>query len=202
MTLICICLTRPRAAMLADAAAVFGELANLFWFEAVLVATAALALTLLGPGAWRGTVGRRPAPSAMLAGVVVGVLIAGVAIAQALPSLPVSGSIAVDRYAMYVSTILLGPALEELLFRGVLWHAFRSHVGVMPTLLLTSAAFTIYHGWERVADYPFLFVCGIGLGTLREITGSLAPSILAHSVTNLTLVIGVPWLWWLSVRPG
>lgn len=201
VTLICICITRPRAAVLAEAAAALGEVASAFCSEVVLVATATLALALLGSGAWCAAIGNRPTPVAMLAGVVVGVLIAGVSVVQTLVSLPVSGSIAVGIYASYILMILVGPAVEELLFRGVLWHAIRSQVGVMPTLLLTSSVFTIGHGWERMADYPFLFVGGIAFGTLREITGSLGPSLLAHTITNLTLVIGVPWVWWLSVRP-
>ena len=81
-------------------------------------------------------------------------------------------------------TVLLGPIVEELVYRGVMWQACRRLMGPWWSILVTSVAFAIYHGPERIADFPGLFVGGVVFGWLRYRSGSLHPCLVGRSVYN------------------
>ncbi len=88
-----------------------------------------------------------------------------------------------------VFAIALMPALcEETLFRGVILPSF-ARAGAAVGLLGSTVLFALIHvdavgaspAFYRV---PFALAVGLGLGTLRLLTGSLLPSMLAHAVLN------------------
>jgi hypothetical protein len=88
-----------------------------------------------------------------------------------------------------VAAIGLMPALcEETLFRGLVLPSFLRG-GPAAGLLGSAGLFALIH-IDAVASspvfyrLPFAFVVGLGLGTLRLITGSLVPSIVAHAALN------------------
>jgi membrane protease YdiL (CAAX protease family) len=86
------------------------------------------------------------------------------------------------RAAMALAIILVGPALEELLFRGAL---FRPMLKVHPAWMVigvTAVLFTLAHQ-ERQEWLP-IFLLGLLLGYLRRASGSLVPSTLAHASFN------------------
>jgi membrane protease YdiL (CAAX protease family) len=98
-----------------------------------------------------------------------------------------------------VFAIALMPALcEETLFRGVVLPSL-ARAGDAVGLLGSTMLFALIHvdavgaspAFYRV---PFAFAVGLGLGTLRLLTGSLLPSMLAHAVLNtvtfLTVFLG------------
>ncbi len=76
---------------------------------------------------------------------------------------------------------VVGPLLEEILFRGFLQPLFIRRLGVFAGIAVTSFLFAILHGKEYV---PPLFAIGVVLGVVRWRTGSLAAAWAVHGVHN------------------
>ena len=77
--------------------------------------------------------------------------------------------------------VLLGPLLEELLFRGFLQSALAQHLGERGGLVTTSAVFAALHG---VAGLPMLFGLSLFLGWLQLRTRCLWVPWSAHALNN------------------
>jgi membrane protease YdiL (CAAX protease family) len=89
-------------------------------------------------------------------------------------------------WLMLVAASVLAPVLEELLFRGYLFRAFRpTRLGMSGTLLLTSVCFSLMHAmqysWYGVAQ---IFCLALLLGLARERTGSVLTPIAIHTTQN------------------
>jgi membrane protease YdiL (CAAX protease family) len=87
---------------------------------------------------------------------------------------------------------VVGPAFEELLFRGVLLSSFRQVMGPAPAIFLSAAIFSIVHG-----DLPGLvpiFILGSVMGYIFNKTGSLVPSFVMHSLQNSATFLFVVFL--------
>lgn len=77
--------------------------------------------------------------------------------------------------------VLLGPLLEELLFRGFLQSAMAQAAGQRGALVLSSLVFAAMHG---VAGLPVLFLLSLFLGWLQMRTRSLVVPWSAHALHN------------------
>ncbi len=100
---------------------------------------------------------------------------------------------------LLVTAVLLAPALEETLFRGLLLPALRRQWKFWPAAVVVTAVFTGLHVAQTGAYLPALagiFACGLALAWLREQTGSLWPAIAFHMGFNST-----PFLVWLLALP-
>ena len=76
---------------------------------------------------------------------------------------------------------LVGPALEEVLFRGFVQPlAVQSH-GALAGIVITSVFFAAIHG--QIAFLP-VFALSLVLGYLRHRSGSLLPAIVGHCLWN------------------
>ncbi len=80
-----------------------------------------------------------------------------------------------------VYLVLVGPILEELVFRGLLYGPMRRQVGPVFAALMTAFLFMLGHG--QIAQSTFVF--GLLFAYLYESTQSLVPSILFHVLINL-----------------
>jgi membrane protease YdiL (CAAX protease family) len=81
---------------------------------------------------------------------------------------------------------VLGPVVEELVFRGLLYGWLRGFLPFALVAILTSALFGLVHGeWAHVIVAGIL---GLALAFIRERSGSLWPAIVAHAVNNLVAV--------------
>lgn len=82
---------------------------------------------------------------------------------------------------------LVGPAVEEIFFRGFLYPALRNVVGVGWAIALSAVVFGVFH------VSPWLFVpttlMGVALAYLYERQGSLWPSIMLHGLSNLLSIV-------------
>lgn len=76
---------------------------------------------------------------------------------------------------------LVGPALEEVLFRGLVQPLAVQNLGVINGILITSIVFGAIHG--QVAFLP-VFALSLVLGYLRHRSGSLLPAIIGHCLWN------------------
>ncbi len=107
---------------------------------------------------------------------------------------PVSGLVFADAdplqlAAIGVSVAVLAPLGEELIFRGFLYRALRMRLGVLPTLFITSLAFSALH-----PSFGPYFVLSAAFCLAYEWTGSLWTSILLHGLWNglsFALLVGV-----------
>jgi membrane protease YdiL (CAAX protease family) len=79
------------------------------------------------------------------------------------------------------SVVLVGPLVEELLFRG-LGFGLLSRYGAASAVVGTAAAFAFWHG--LVDAWPPLFIFGLGIAILRLRTRSILPGLLFHAFFN------------------
>lgn len=105
--------------------------------------------------------------------------------------LPIDRFFANSREAMIMSifAVTFAPLMEELFFRGFLYPVLARRLGVLASILLTSAAFGLLHGAQLKYSWAVLiiFLVGVALTTVRAITKSVAASFLVHVGYNGTL---------------
>ncbi len=82
-------------------------------------------------------------------------------------------------------TCVVAPICEEFLFRGFIFTALRNWRGTLPAALITGLVFGgVHYGSAPALDLVPLAALGFGLCLLYRYTGSLYPSIVAHSLNN------------------
>jgi len=111
---------------------------------------------------------------------------------------------------LFLGVVLLGPLVEELIFRGFFYRFFRDREGVTNAVLKTSLLFLFFHlnfYWSlQLLLFAFL------LGLLRWRSKSLWPPLLLHVTNNLVSLVALNlpenWperggvTWWLAVLAG
>ena len=89
----------------------------------------------------------------------------------------------------FIIIVILAPVGEEMLFRGFLYPGFRKRFGVAKGMLLTSMIFALFHFYPLL--YAPMFIIGMVLVVLYEYRGTLAPSIMLHSLNNLLALLAI-----------
>ena len=92
--------------------------------------------------------------------------------------------------------VIGAPLLEELIFRGYLFKAWRhSRLGLSGTLLLTSLLFTALHLSQYNWIYlSMIFVLSLILGLAREKSGSIWVPLAIHAANNLVATVTIIYL--------
>jgi membrane protease YdiL (CAAX protease family) len=93
------------------------------------------------------------------------------------------------RLIFVVFLVLIGPIVEEAVFRGALFAPLRRHDWSSPwgTVGVTSVLFVMVHlTWQK---FPLLLVVAVVLGVLRWKTGSIIPAMLLHIGYNSAPVL-------------
>ena len=83
---------------------------------------------------------------------------------------------------LFVTTTLLAPLFEEIIFRGILLPTLSRDFGITLGIMVSAFIFALAH--LSLGEMPPLFVLGIGLGITRIASGSLLSSIIMHSLWN------------------
>ena len=83
---------------------------------------------------------------------------------------------------LFVTTTLLAPFFEEVIFRGVLLPTISRDFGKIWGIIISAFIFALAH--LSIGEMPPLFVLGIGLGITRIASGSLLSSVIMHSLWN------------------
>ena len=98
-------------------------------------------------------------------------------------------------------TCVIAPICEELLFRGYIFTALRNWRGTLPAALITGVLFGGVHvGSAPALDLVPLAGLGFGLCLLYRYTGSLYPSIVAHSLNNSIAFSSLEhWSWQIPI---
>ena len=82
----------------------------------------------------------------------------------------------------YAAVAVVGPLVEELIFRGLLTAALRRRFGPWRTATATAALFAVAHFIPRVI--PAVFLLGLALAFVYERIGSSVPGMLIHCLYN------------------
>jgi membrane protease YdiL (CAAX protease family) len=92
--------------------------------------------------------------------------------------------------ALYAACIsLVGPVVEELVFRGWLYTHLRARLPALPTIVLTGALFGLLHGGP-LAYALSIVVSGMIYGALREWTGGIVAPTATHILNNTIATLG------------
>jgi membrane protease YdiL (CAAX protease family) len=87
---------------------------------------------------------------------------------------------------MWIATVLVAPAGEEIMFRGFLFRGFvRSERSAWPAIVVISllwAALHLQYDWTGMLE---IFVAGLFLGWTRWRSGSTLLSFLLHALFNI-----------------
>ncbi len=83
---------------------------------------------------------------------------------------------------LFVTTTILAPLFEEIIFRGILLPTLSRDFGEISGIIVSAFIFALAH--LSLGEMPPLFVLGIGLGITRIASGSLFSSVIMHSLWN------------------
>jgi uncharacterized protein len=101
---------------------------------------------------------------------------------------------------LWLSVVIVAPVIEELLFRGFLhrgWAA--SRLGILGTIILTSALWAAMHQQYNGLGILCVFAMGLLLGWMRHRSASTTLTITLHALNNV-IAMGLVAIWveWLS----
>lgn len=99
------------------------------------------------------------------------------------------GSDAVGLLLAIVMVVVVGPLVEEAVFRGALLEGLAARFGVWPAILVQAALFAAFHRSLWLL-FP-TFVLGVALGWLAHERDSLWPPIALHALYNAITVAAV-----------
>lgn len=98
---------------------------------------------------------------------------------------------AVPSWPWWIPEVILsvgvGPLVEELFFRGVLYGWLRQRTRPLVALLGSSLLFALYHGIPLMI--PVFFVAGMVFALVYERSRSLWPAIITHGAYNALVLI-------------
>ena len=83
---------------------------------------------------------------------------------------------------LFVTTTILAPLFEEIIFRGILLPTLSKDFGIILGIIVSAFIFALAH--LSLGEMPPLFVLGIGLAITRIASGSLFSSVIMHSLWN------------------
>lgn len=102
-----------------------------------------------------------------------------------------------SRLGFLISTVLLAPVFEEVLFRGFFLRGFLKHYKPWDAIALSAFLFGLLHANPQ--QFIAAFLMGFFLGYAYWRTASLSVPILVHGLNNLSAFVG---LWYDERRVG
>ena len=88
-----------------------------------------------------------------------------------------------DAYLLSIIAVSIGPLMEEIFFRGLLYPVLARRMGIFWGIVLTALPFGLIHlpqyGWAWGAALV-IFLVGVVCGAVRAATKSVAASFLVH----------------------
>ena len=92
---------------------------------------------------------------------------------------------------LLVLGLVLGPLLEESLFRGCLLPVLAQTTGTIPAVIITAVVFAVFHGPANLAHWISFTATGIAYGWMRVASRSTTAPALMHAAYNFTLFLFV-----------
>lgn len=94
---------------------------------------------------------------------------------------------------LLVLGLILGPLLEESLFRGCLLPILARTTGTIPAVIITAVLFSLFHGPTDLVHWVSFTATGIAYGWMRVVSRSTTAPALMHAAYNLSLYFFVPY---------
>ncbi|HEY1332424.1 MAG TPA: type II CAAX endopeptidase family protein [Actinomycetota bacterium] len=88
---------------------------------------------------------------------------------------------------LFFTLVLIGPAAEEILFRGFVFRGVRQRFAFWPAALISAACFSLAH--VTFLSLPYTFTDGLILAGVFERRRSLVASFAAHATNNLVVFL-------------
>lgn len=86
-----------------------------------------------------------------------------------------------------LATAVGAPIVEELMFRGVIYRRLRRMAGVIPSAMIVSLLFGVYHGnWIQA---PYAFLLGLACVYVYERYKSIIAPMILHGTANFIAVV-------------
>lgn len=92
-------------------------------------------------------------------------------------------------FAIWFFVGLIGPVVEEFVFRGAILSGLRTTGRIFSAIVLSALLFGLVH--MNVNQLSYTFFAGIYWGLLAEATGSIIPSVICHVIMNSFSVIAM-----------
>jgi hypothetical protein len=202
--------SRPRGTSLALASIVVWLAAatsagSLGIWRAIGAAAVALGITVLLFDRPASTALLRPSPRLILLGATAGGLMAAATYLIFPPLARIVPLIASDAAQLYaalraapslvVGSVALVPVIvgEELVWRGVVQASLARRVGAWRGVALAAVIYALVH---VPLGSPVLvavaFFCGLAWGALRATTASLVPTLVAHLLWDMLVLLWLP----------
>ncbi|HTX90119.1 MAG TPA: CPBP family glutamic-type intramembrane protease [Anaerolineales bacterium] len=107
---------------------------------------------------------------------------------------PLISQITVGNFVLPAFILLIFTGLlEEFIFRGLMQRAFITLIGPIEGILYVSFIFAVLHfGYRSVLDAIFVFWVALLFSTITYFTGSILGATIAHGLTNITLYLVFP----------
>jgi membrane protease YdiL (CAAX protease family) len=90
---------------------------------------------------------------------------------------------------LLVLGLVLGPLLEESVFRGCLLPVLAQTTGTIPAVTITAVVFAFFHGPTNLAHWVSFTATGIAYGWMRVVSRSTTAPALMHAAYNLSLFL-------------
>jgi membrane protease YdiL (CAAX protease family) len=90
---------------------------------------------------------------------------------------------------LLVLGLILGPLLEESLFRGCLLLVFAQTTGTIPAVIITAVLFALFHGPTNLVHWVSFTATGVAYGWMRVASRSTTAPALMHAAYNLVLFL-------------
>lgn len=97
-------------------------------------------------------------------------------------------------YLLALFGITLGPLMEELFFRGMLYSALARRLGMATSIVITAFFFALLHASQLANSWSpllLIFLVGVVLTAIRARTGSVAASTVTHVAYNAALFVSL-----------
>ena len=88
---------------------------------------------------------------------------------------------------LIISSGIVGPILEELLFRGIVYNDLKKFNMVKQSMILCTIIFAIFHG--SISQIIYAYIIGYVLIYLYKYTNNLIYPITFHIISNTIVVI-------------
>ncbi|WP_320664140.1 CPBP family intramembrane glutamic endopeptidase [Prochlorococcus sp. MIT 1223] len=121
-------------------------------------------------------------PFVLLTGWLMNVFVGDQGGSNPLLDLVLSSKNSLALFLLLITTVILAPVFEELIFRGALLPALAMKFGRYWGVIISALVFALAH--LSVGELAPLFVLGIGLGVLRVKSGRLFSCAIMHSLWN------------------
>ena len=94
-------------------------------------------------------------------------------------------------YSSIIGMGFVGPLVEELYFRGILYRVLRGRFRAIAAILISATIFAAYHihYWLDDVSMVFVWVYGVITAYFVERTNSLTASFVFHIIANLTHIV-------------